>query len=202
MPRRILGLALVLALLPLRAPSIARAEGDPAPGIVVTDVDAALARTDINSSARVRLELYRLINQTRADSGLPPYALDDRLTASADEHATDMAVQRFCRHTGSDGSTSRSRMARHGYPFNNWAGENIICSRWTPESAMQWWMASTPHRHNILHGHYTHIGIGYNPNGRYGPDWTLNFAAGASDTVVPAFASPAVLQSPAGARAN
>jgi uncharacterized protein YkwD len=140
----------------------------------------------------MQLQVFQLVNQRRAEAGLGPLALDARLTASAAEHASDMARNRFCRHGGSDGSSARGRIQKHGYGHNNWAGENIVCGRKSAEAAMQWWMNSSPHRRNILHGHFTHIGVGVDPNGPWGPMWTLNFAAGAPDTVV-----PAALQAPA-----
>lgn len=149
------------------------------------DVGALLQSPDLDQQSRLELELYQLISQRRAEAGLPALQLDARLVASAREHSKDMARGGFCRHRGSDGSSSRARIAQHGYPHNSWAGENIICARRTAESAMKWWMGSGPHRRNILHHHFTHIGIGVDPNGQYGPDWTLNFAAGAEDTLAP-----------------
>jgi uncharacterized protein YkwD len=180
----VLGLCLSV---PARHARIATAQ-EPAPNPVAVALERtakALERPELSAEDRVRLELYQLITQYRAEHGLPPLALDDRLNASATEHSVDMAVNRYCRHNGTDGSSSRTRMNRHGYPYNNWAGENIVCGKKSPEAALTWWRNSTPHRRNLLHGHFTHIGIGYAPNGPWGPQWTLNFAAGAADTVVP-----------------
>jgi uncharacterized protein YkwD len=164
----------------------------PAPDVPAEpDLGALLANPNLEPVQRLQLELLRQINGRRAEAGRAPLALDQRLVDSATEHSRDMAAHRRCRHGGSDGSSARARMQRHGYPFNNWAGENIICSRRTVDAAMSWWMNSRPHRKNILHGHYTHIGIGIDPNGPYGAMWTLNFAAGAPDTVRPvAFDAP------------
>jgi uncharacterized protein YkwD len=183
----------VLAAFSLGLSPAVFAQSDAAPSQVQPvpsqDFAGLLADPNLDPVVRNALELLQLINAARAEAGLPALLLDARLTAAASAHATDMATGHFCRHGGSDGSTSRTRIKAHGYPAGNWFGENIICSRRTPERAMKWWMASAPHRRNILHRHYTHIGIGYDPNGQYGPDWTLNFAAGATDTVAPAFLS-------------
>lgn len=186
MPRpRMIAAAALAALVLLTQQSAANAahatQAEPA-----QDVSAALSNPNLSPGLRQRLSLFKLINEQRAAHGLPRYKLDARLMASANEHSADMATSRRCRHTGSDGSSSRARMKRHGYPYNNWAGENIICGRPTPERAMQWWLSSGPHRRNILHGHYTHIGVGYHPDGPYGPMWTLNFAAGSPTTAQPA----------------
>lgn len=148
------------------------------------DPAALLADPALESTARIQLTLFQQINAARAEAGLPPYALDARLMASAGAHAADMAAGHYCRHTGRDGSSSRSRIRANGYPHSNWAGENIVCSRRSVESALRWWLGSGPHRRNLLHRHYTHIGIGYDPGG---PMWVLNFAAGAGDTVAPRF---------------
>ncbi len=167
------------------AAATVHAQAAPAAPAQQPDIGALLQNPNLETVQRMQLQLLQLINQRRADAGLPALLLDQRLVASATEHSQDMAAQRYCRHKGSDGSTARARMARQGYPFNNWAGENIICGRRTPEAAMKWWMNSRPHRMNILHRHFTHIGIGIDLNGPYGPMWTLNFAAGANDPVHP-----------------
>lgn len=149
------------------------------------DVAAALAHPDLDDRTRFELALLARINAVRAEHGLPALLLDDRLVAAARQHAVDMAHRNFCRHTGSDGSRARARLARNGYPFNNWAGENILCARRTVDAAMAWWLGSAPHRANILHGHFTHVGVGISMLGTYGPDLVLTFAAGAGDTAEP-----------------
>jgi uncharacterized protein YkwD len=161
-------------------------------------VAALAAREDVAPDLRQRLRLAQLIAEARAQAGLAPLVLDERLMAAAQEHSTDMASMGRCRHGGSDGSSARTRMGRHGYGFNNWAGENILCARRTPEAALKWWLGSSPHRRNLLHPHFTHLGIGYDPNGPYGPMWTLNFAAGETAAVTPAFLAAA----PAGAQGS
>jgi uncharacterized protein YkwD len=149
------------------------------------EVQAVLASPDLDLQSRMQLEVLTLVNQRRAAAGLHPLQLDARLLASANEHSADMANHRFCRHGGSDGSSARGRIRKHGYEHNNWSGENIVCGKSSAEAAMGWWMNSGPHRRNILHAHYTHIGIGFAPNGPWGPMWTLNFGAGEDETVVP-----------------
>jgi uncharacterized protein YkwD len=150
---------------------------------VLAEADAALANPALGADARQIVALFKLINEARAGAGLPPLRLDARLVASAQAHASNMAHARYCRHTGLDGSSAKARIRANGYAHNNWAGENILCSRWTPQDAIGWWLGSGPHRRNLLHGHFTHVGIGYDPAGRYGPSWVLNFAAGATDTI-------------------
>lgn len=168
------------------APAEAPAPSRDAPaGPAAPDIAAALAAPDFDARTKLELEVLARVNAVRAERGLGPLQLDDRLVAAAREQAVDMAYRNFCRHTGSDGSRVRDRLRRHGYPFNNWAGENIICARRTADKAMAWWLRSAPHRANILHAHFTHIGVGVSMLGTYGPDFVLTFAAGDANTVEP-----------------
>ena len=52
------------------------------------------------------------------------------------------------------------------------AGENIAKGQRTPQEVVQAWMNSEGHRRNILSSDYTHIGVGYDPNGHH---WTQMF---------------------------
>lgn len=159
----------------------------PAPAAAPLHPDLGAIATQVDLDERTRLEIQILagVNGARAQHGLPPLILDDRLVAAAREHAVDMAYRNHCRHTGTDGTTVRDRIRRHGYPHNNWAGENILCARRTADAALGWWLSSAPHRANILHGHFTHIGVGASMHGTYGPDMALVFAAGDEATVEP-----------------
>ncbi len=127
--------------------------------------------------APTEAELFELINAERMTAGLPPYTVDGRLVAAARAHSTDMAEHDFCEHEGSDGSSAAERIERHGYAAR-WSGENIACGDDSPGEAVDRWMGSNPHRDNILHEQYTHIGVGVAPGGPWGPMWTLNFGAG------------------------
>jgi uncharacterized protein YkwD len=166
---------------------------------VLEQARGALNRSDLDFEHREQLQLFVAINEYRAQNGLYPLILDARLNAAAWDHSVDMANQGYCRHGGTDGTDARRRMAAHGYPYDNWAGENIVCGKASPEAALAWWKNSTPHRRNLLHGHFTHIGVAMAPNGPWGPMWTLDFADGAPDTVTPiVFNAPGTIdQTPA-----
>jgi uncharacterized protein YkwD len=176
LPRRQLSILLITILLPALSSLAPTANAAPLRQSESTPPTAAPSGPEALTDPE--RELYDLINEARAKAGLPPLILDDRLVAAAREHSADMAQSGRCRHKGSDGSLARQRIVAHGYPANNWTGENIKCSTATPQAALRWWLRSSPHRRNILHRHYTHIGVGVDPNGPWGPDWTLNFAAG------------------------
>lgn len=122
-------------------------------------------------------QIINLINQQRSAHGLAAYAVVYELTQSSRKHSHDMADKNFTSHTGSDGSTPGDRMRAFGYNWIN-AGEN---TGWgfggNPQTMVNWWMNSPPHRDAILSSVYQDIGVGYALN--YGSEWdhywTVNF---------------------------
>lgn len=126
-------------------------------------------------------QVLALINQARAANGLAPLTLDQRLSAAAVGHSTDMACNHFVNHSGSNGSTWYDRISVQGYAYGR-ATENIYVGNpqfgGTPQGAFDWWMNSQVHRDNILDPQVTEIGIGYvfSAASEFGGYYTLNFA--------------------------
>jgi uncharacterized protein YkwD len=127
-------------------------------------------------------EVIRLTNQERAAHGCPPLEAEVHLMNAAEGHSSDMAVNDFFSHTGSNGSNPGDRMLGAGYPgFTQWA-ENIAAGYSTPANAMAAWMNSQGHRDNILNCSLEEIGVGYvyrnpDPGGvTYRHYWTQVFA--------------------------
>jgi uncharacterized protein YkwD len=122
-------------------------------------------------------QIISLINQTRIANGLPALTVNSSLMNSARAHSTDMAVNNFVNHTGSDGSTAWQRMQLAGY-VGRWGGENIYGGyNTTPNQAYSWWLGSTPHLNNILGIYYRDVGVGYAycSSGTYRNTYTINF---------------------------
>ena len=126
-------------------------------------------------------QILGMINQARAENGLPALTLQTQLSAAAYDHSTDMACNDFMDHTGSDGSKWSARIQAQGYAAS-YSSENIYAG--SPDfggnaaGAFDWWMHSDIHRKNILSNKITSIGIGvaFNPNSTYQAYYTLNFA--------------------------
>jgi uncharacterized protein YkwD len=123
-----------------------------------------------------------LTNQERAKVGCPPLSEDPRLTAAAETHSEDMALNDFFSHTGSGGSTFAERIEATGYEYTI-AAENVAIGYPTAARAVAAWMASTKgHRENILNCELTEIGVGYyyleNDGGSVEAQhyWTQDFA--------------------------
>ncbi|MCX7680672.1 MAG: LysM peptidoglycan-binding domain-containing protein, partial [Anaerolineae bacterium] len=107
-------------------------------------------------------ELARLINEVRAQHGLPPLAYNETLAQVAQAHANDCLQRGRGGHIGSDGSTVKMRMQRAGYDPLYWS--ECWAHTTSPRSALDMWMNETPpndpHRRTILSTTLTEIGVG------------------------------------------
>ena len=142
-------------------------------------------------NASYEQEVLDLVNQVRADNGLPPLKLTPELVSSARYHATDMGQDNYFSHDSQDkigGSLvvvcSWSTRIASFYTNANSLAENIAAGYATPESVMDGWMNSSGHKSNILSSSSREIGIGYyQGSGNYFRYWVQNF--GRRSTVYP-----------------
>lgn len=111
-----------------------------------------------------------LLNDTRAEAGLPPVSAAPRLAAAAGDHAADMAAEQFISHTGSDGSDILERMGGRGYAACRGA-ENIAAQPQDKPALMAQWMDSPDHRANILRNGVSEFGLS-----RVDQYWVLKLA--------------------------
>lgn len=155
----------------------------------------------------------QLINDYRAQNGLPALAFSQTLSVAAETLSLDMATKDFFSHTGSDGSSFVDRITAAGYPDPGNSAENIFAGDPTALGAMQWWKNSPPHNANMLSPTAKAIGIARvnNPNSTFQWYWTTDFGAtvdgaactGDAAAVVvggAAQAAPAAPAAPAGAQ--
>jgi uncharacterized protein YkwD len=152
----ILGIALPLLLIsPLIGGATATA-APTAPGSAATRSLAAdvIART----------------NAIRKEAGCAPVRADERLRSIAQAHASEMARHRYLDHEDRDGTSSGERIGSAGY--GNVTGENLAHGYAGAAEVMDVWMRSAGHRANIEDCAFTHIGVGYAPNGDY---WVQDF---------------------------
>ncbi|MEO1069261.1 MAG: CAP domain-containing protein [Cyanobacteria bacterium J06638_6] len=112
------------------------------------------------SDLTVAEELLLLVNVERERVNAPPLVLNEQLTAAAQGHAQDMATNGRLSHSGSDGSTMRSRIDATQYDWSN-IGENVAFGQPTATAVMTAWMNSPGHRRNILNPAFTELGIGH-----------------------------------------
>lgn len=107
-------------------------------------------------------EVARIINEVRAQHGLPPLTYNETLARAAQGQANDCSQRGWCSHTGSDGSDIKTRILRAGYTPASWA-ECWAQSR-SPQGAVDMWMdevpPNDPHRRTLLTTWLTEIGLG------------------------------------------
>ena len=105
------------------------------------------------------------LNAIRAAHDLMPLKLSPGLDAAATQHTREMVRLDYFAHDSADGTSFDDRIERY-YPFSarfhTWSvGENLVFE--APDldaaQAMRLWMASPPHRRNILDPDWREVGI-------------------------------------------
>src|SRR3954452_204011 len=122
-----------------------------------------------------------LLNNERAAAGLHPVAEAQGLTQPSAAYSARMVAERFFAHVSPDGGTLVDRLtaARYIAPDGDWTvGENIAWGQGelaTPRNIAVAWMNSPGHRHNILTGEFTEIGIGIALGPPGDPSWGATY---------------------------
>jgi uncharacterized protein YkwD len=140
-----------------------------------------------------------LLNNERAAAGLHPVAETPGLTQPSAAYSARMVAEDFFAHVSPDGGTLVDRLtaARYIAPDGDWTvGENIAWGQGelgTPRNIVVAWMNSPGHRHNILTGEFTEIGIGIAVGSPGTPTWgatyTTDFGAVAGHAAIATAAS-------------
>jgi uncharacterized protein YkwD len=107
-----------------------------------------------------------LLNEQRANAGLPPLTVNAGLEAAALGHSQSMRDNGYFGHDSPDGTTFDVRIAQTGFlsAARGWLiGENIGWGSFqlsTPRAVITAWMNSPEHRDNILEPGFREIGVG------------------------------------------
>lgn len=106
-----------------------------------------------------------LINRERTRRGLPALARSAQLASAALAHSRDMVERGFFEHETPDGRTPQDRIRATGWGrgTSSSTGENIAWGSGeeaTPAAIVAQWMASAPHRADILRPAFREIGVG------------------------------------------
>ena len=105
-------------------------------------------------------DILQLVNQVRAEYGLPSLSYNAALATAAQNHAGFIAANAIYSHIGVNGSTWQDRAQAAGY--TGYAGENLVGgSRLTPQQGVIWWRNSAIHFSNMLNPRWTEAGVGY-----------------------------------------
>ncbi|TFL16593.1 CAP domain-containing protein [Jannaschia formosa] len=121
----------------------------------------------------LRRHALDLVNETRAEAGLPALTLAPVLTEAAQDHADDMAERDFYAHVSPEGVTPADRFRAAG--GSDWAlsGENLARCTGCPAppdrarvgAFQSGWMQSPGHRENILAPGFDRFGYGIRAEG-------------------------------------
>ncbi len=138
------------------------------------------------------LEFLQLINDYRAQNGLPRLTMSTALYNASEEHSYDMGVNNYFAHDSLDGRTPWDRIRAAGYTYNTWLGENIAAGFQSAQSVFDAWRNSPGHNENMLSPNYHAIGIGrvYVPGSYYGWYWTTDFGGVSEDGTPPSLSIP------------
>ena len=123
---------------------------------------------------KAEMEMLRLVNEERAQHGLPALVMDETIRDVARQHSVDMFQRGYFAHNDPEGNTPFDRMRDGGVSFLM-AGENIAIAP-TVSIAHRGLMDSPGHRENILRPQFSRIGIGAARDNRYGIMFTQKFA--------------------------
>ena len=110
-------------------------------------------------------EVINALNAYRAQKSLPVFTVNALLAQAAQRHANDIACHKIYGHTGSDGSTIKSRVADTGYVAKS-VSENVN-GNYPPldgQGVVNWWIndkGDPRHGQNLLSTTFTEIGVGY-----------------------------------------
>jgi uncharacterized protein YkwD len=115
----------------------------------------------------VEPRLVAQINQTRAARGLPRVRVTSRLVNAATRHANSMGAGGYFSHDllTAGGFRPFATWIRSHWPgpgYRSWsAGENLFCATYAPSAreVVSAWMASTPHRANLLNRRWRNVGV-------------------------------------------
>jgi uncharacterized protein YkwD len=148
-------------------------------------------RTSASLTRVVTLEssVLREINAVRTSHGLPHLTRSGALSRTAVGHSAAMATSGFFTHESQDGTPFWRRVKQlYGPHTRGWTvGENLAMFGGTPPTAggiVSAWMASPPHRANLLRPMFREAGVGivFNPSagGVFGggPTWVITLDIG------------------------
>jgi uncharacterized protein YkwD len=113
---------------------------------------------NLKPEALTAQQILDLVNNDRASHGLSQLELDPVLTLAALAKAEDMTSNNYFAHTSPDGATPWQWFRAMGYNYT-YAGENLAEGYTDPYELEKSWMASAPHRANILSPNFEEVGL-------------------------------------------
>ena len=119
-------------------------------------------------------------NTARVSRGVSSLHLNSKLDAAAQAKANDMAHRNYWSHYTPSGNPPWVFVSSAGYSYLK-LGENLAAGFSSEQATINGWLASPPHRENLLDPAFSDVGFGFANNSNY------TSAGGGPMTVVVAF---------------
>lgn len=133
-------------------------------------------------------------NGERAAGGVAGLSLNGKLNAAAQAKANDMAARNYWSHNTPEGNPPWVFVTAQGYSYQK-LGENLAAGFSSESSTVAGWMASPPHKANLLDPAFAEVGFGFANNENYtsagGGPMTIVVAMYGKPTVLAAAPAPA-----------
>jgi hypothetical protein len=126
-------------------------------------------------------------NAQRSANGVASLSLNNQLNAAAQAKADDMAARNYWSHNTPEGNPPWVFVDAQNYSYQK-LGENLATGFSDEQSTVNGWMASPPHRENLLDSAFSEVGFGFANN----PNYT-SAGGGPMTIVVAMYGKPVVL---------
>ncbi|MBM4236074.1 MAG: sporulation protein [Firmicutes bacterium] len=113
-----------------------------------------------SGAAAKEQQMVGLINQARANAGLPPLQVSSQLTNAARAKSRDMIEKNYFSHTSPTYGSFTDLLNHFGISYRSAAENLAMNSNGSVTGAHDLLMASPGHRTNILGGSYSLVGVG------------------------------------------
>jgi uncharacterized protein YkwD len=131
-------------------------------GLAALGWSPAVPRAHAASAAEAAL--VSAVNRARAQHGLPALRVRASLARPARAQSVRIAASGRLEHEGPGGAPFWRRLVAAGYPADRPMAENLAmmpaCGAEAAREAVRGWLASPPHRANMLSSRYRWIGTG------------------------------------------
>ncbi len=126
---------------------------------------ATVSVQQISEVRDLRARVLAAINDLRREKGLSELRLNGALSQAALGHSFSMAKHGFFSHSGWNGSAfwQRIKPRYRPHPHSYWGvGENMVWASpgLSADQAIEMWLASPPHRKNLLAPAWREVGLG------------------------------------------
>lgn len=119
-------------------------------------------------------------NSARVSEGAAALQLNSKLNAAAQAKAEDMANRNYWSHNTPEGNPPWIFVSAQNYSYQK-LGENLAAGFSDEQATINGWLASPPHKENLMDPSFSEVGFGFANN----PDYTS--AGGGPMTIVVAF---------------